>query len=122
MVAICINCICAIHAGGRFFHFGDVWNVFNIKPVQRNGIQNLRIVPYLYFGIGGVMMHPRVEYYGPTDEYDDHVVVHEWAHYFEANFSRSDSIGGDHASDNVLDIRLAFGEGFGNAYSAMASA
>ena len=49
------------------------WNVFNIKPVQRNGIQNLRIVPYLYFGIGGVLMHPRVVYYGPLNDYDAHV-------------------------------------------------
>ena len=28
-----------------------------------------------------------------TDEYDNHVIVHEWAHYFESNLSRSDSLG-----------------------------
>ena len=56
-----------------------------------------------------------------TDEYDGHIVIHEWAHYFEDKFSRSDSIGGSHGVSDVLDIRLAFGEGFGNAYSAMAS-
>ncbi len=55
------------------------------------------------------------------DEYDKHVVIHEWAHYFETNFSRSDSIGGSHSINNILDIRLAFGEGFGNAYSGIAS-
>ena len=26
-----------------------------------------------------------------TEEFDDHVTVHEWGHYFEDNFSRSDS-------------------------------
>lgn len=55
------------------------------------------------------------------DEYDRHVVIHEWAHYFEKNFSRSDSIGGSHSINSTLDIRLAFGEGFGNAYSGIAS-
>lgn len=56
-----------------------------------------------------------------TDEYDGHVIIHEWGHYFEHNFSRSDSIGGSHGTGNILDIRLAFGEGFGNAYSGIAS-
>jgi len=56
-----------------------------------------------------------------TDEYDDHVIIHEWGHYFEHNFSRSDSIGGPHSRGQRLDIRLAFGEGFGNAFSGIAS-
>ncbi|CAN5219784.1 hypothetical protein BH24PSE2_BH24PSE2_21850 [soil metagenome] len=55
-----------------------------------------------------------------TDEYDQHVVAHEWAHYFENEFSRSDSIGGPHSVDDYLDPRVAFGEGFGNAFSGMA--
>lgn len=56
-----------------------------------------------------------------TDEYDRHVIIHEFGHYFEDNFSRSDSIGGSHFTGEQLDMRLAFGEGFGNAFSAMAS-
>ncbi|WP_322044939.1 hypothetical protein [Paraburkholderia sp. J67] len=54
-----------------------------------------------------------------TDEYDSSVIVHEFGHYVEANLSRSDSIGGDHSAANMLDIRVAFGEGFGNAFSSM---
>ncbi len=54
-----------------------------------------------------------------TDEFDDHVVIHEWGHYFEHNFSRSDSIGGPHSSGDRLDPRVAFGEGFGNAWSGI---
>lgn len=54
-----------------------------------------------------------------TDEYDRHVIVHEWGHYFEHSFSRSDSIGGPHALRDQLDMRVAFGEGWGNALSAM---
>lgn len=55
-----------------------------------------------------------------TDEYDDHVVTHEWGHYYEDKFSRSDSIGGQHGQNDTLDIRVALGEGWGNAFSAMA--
>jgi hypothetical protein len=56
-----------------------------------------------------------------TDEYDEHVIIHEWGHYFEEYFSRADSIGGPHSGGDVLDVRVAFGEGFGNAYSAIAT-
>jgi len=54
-----------------------------------------------------------------TDEYDDHVVVHEWGHYFEDQLSRSDSVGGTHTGSDRLDPRVALGEGFGNAISGM---
>ena len=54
-----------------------------------------------------------------TDEYDEHVVIHEWGHYFEDQLSRSDSIGGQHGLADRLDPRVALGEGFGNALSGM---
>jgi len=54
-----------------------------------------------------------------TDEYDPSVIAHEWGHYIEANFSRSDSIGGYHSTGDYLDMRVAFGEGYGNAFSSM---
>jgi len=57
-----------------------------------------------------------------TDEYDKHVIIHEWAHYFEDKLSRTDSIGGAHNINDTLDMRLAFGEGFGNAYAGIVSA
>jgi hypothetical protein len=54
-----------------------------------------------------------------TDEFDSHVIAHEWGHFFEHNMSRSDSTGGSHGGGDRLDPRLAFGEGFGNAISGM---
>jgi hypothetical protein len=54
-----------------------------------------------------------------TDEFDSHVIVHEWAHYLEAQLSRSDSPGGQHGEGDQLDPRLAFSEGYGNAIAAM---
>ena len=55
-----------------------------------------------------------------TEEFDDHVIAHEWGHYFEDVFSRSDSIGGSHAIGESIDARLAFGEGWATALAAMA--
>ena len=54
-----------------------------------------------------------------TEEFDDHVIAHEWGHYFEDNFSRSDSLGGPHSTGDLLDKRLAFGEGFATALSGI---
>jgi hypothetical protein len=55
-----------------------------------------------------------------TDEFDQHVIAHEFGHYIEANYSRADNIGGQHGLGDRLDIRVAFGEGFGYAFGAMA--
>ena len=54
-----------------------------------------------------------------TDEYDPHVLLHEWGHYLENTLSRSDSLGGDHSDSEFLDIRVAMSEGFANAFSGM---
>lgn len=54
-----------------------------------------------------------------TDEYDTHVVMHEFGHYTEAFFSRVDSVGGSHNAAARLDPRVALSEGFGNAFSGI---
>ena len=56
-----------------------------------------------------------------TDEYDQHVVTHEFGHYLQSAFSRNDSVGGTHGGSNDrLDMRVAFSEGWGNAWAAYA--
>ena len=55
-----------------------------------------------------------------TEEFDDHVISHEWGHYFEDVFSRSDSVGGAHGIGDQLDMRVAFGEGWATALAGMA--
>ena len=54
-----------------------------------------------------------------TDEFDQHVIAHEFGHYIEENYSRADSIGGSHSFGEKLDPRVAFGEGFGYAFAAI---
>jgi hypothetical protein len=56
-----------------------------------------------------------------TDEFDASVIAHEWGHYFQASFSRDDSFGGPHAADDLLDLRVAFSEGWGDSFSGMAT-
>jgi hypothetical protein len=54
-----------------------------------------------------------------TDEFDQHVIAHEFGHYIEFNFSRADNIGGSHGLGDKLDVRVAFGEGFGYAFAGI---
>jgi hypothetical protein len=55
-----------------------------------------------------------------ADEYDSAVVAHEWGHYLQTAVSRDDSVGGSHSGNDRLDMRVAFSEGFGNAFAGMA--
>ena len=55
-----------------------------------------------------------------TDEFDQHVVAHEWGHYYQHQLSRDDSIGGAHDTNLRLDYRVAFSEGWGSAFAGMA--
>ena len=54
-----------------------------------------------------------------TDEWDRHIIVHEWTHFFEDKVSRSDSMGGPHGAGDIKDLSLAFGEGFATAISGI---
>ena len=56
-----------------------------------------------------------------TDEYDESVIQHEFAHFFEDSLSRTDSIGGAHSITSRLDPRVAFSEGLANAFAGMLS-
>lgn len=56
-----------------------------------------------------------------ADEYDRAVIQHEFAHFLEHQLGRSENIGGSHNTSSKLDMRVAFSEAWGNAFSAMAS-
>lgn len=94
------------------------WSVNNV-PV--NGDETLGQIGTSYYDSNEKQLYILGAENNDTDEYDNHVIAHEWGHYFEYRFSRSDSIGGDHGTGNKLDPRVAFSEGFGNAFSGMAT-
>jgi hypothetical protein len=54
-----------------------------------------------------------------ADEFDQHTIAHEFGHYLERNFARADNIGGSHGLGDKLDMRVAFGEGFGYAFAGI---
>jgi hypothetical protein len=54
-----------------------------------------------------------------SDEFDPSVIAHEFGHYLQSVFSKMPSIGGEHTFGDKLDMTLAFGEGWGNAYSSI---
>jgi hypothetical protein len=54
-----------------------------------------------------------------SDEFDDAVIVHEYAHMLAAKFSRDDSPGGQHMLGDMLDPRVAWSEGWANFFSSV---
>jgi hypothetical protein len=55
-----------------------------------------------------------------SDEFDDAVIVHEYAHLLASRFSRDDSPGGRHVMGDMLDPRVAWSEGWANFFAAAA--
>ncbi len=65
----------------------------------------------------GVYVYSKVN--ADTDEYDDDVLYHEYAHYFADVLSKDDSTGGCHLlSSKDLDLRLSWSEGWGDFFPA----
>lgn len=52
-----------------------------------------------------------------SDEFDDSVILHEYAHYLAKRFSRDDSPMGPHFLGEKLDPRLAWSEGWANFFA-----
>lgn len=53
-----------------------------------------------------------------TDEYDDDIILHEYAHYFVEYYSRDSSPGGSHRDRQVSPV-LAYGEGIAYFFTLM---
>jgi hypothetical protein len=52
--------------------------------------------------------------YSDTDHFDNSVIIHEYGHFLESKYSKSDSPGGSHNGNMIIDPRLALSEGFAN--------
>lgn len=53
-----------------------------------------------------------------TDHFDTSVILHEYGHALEQHFAVSDSPGGSHLGDQILDPRLAWSEGWADFFQA----
>lgn len=52
------------------------------------------------------------------DHFDDSVIIHEFGHFLEDVYSNSDSRGGSHNGNFIIDPRLAWSEGWANFFQA----
>jgi len=66
---------------------------------------------YILGGIGGDVDNT------DTDHFDDSVIAHEYGHFIEDLYAETDSPGGAHDANSIIDPRLAWGEGWANFFS-----
>jgi len=83
------------------------WSVENKTQLGNRALGQIGTSAYFPEEDGGVI-YLLGEEGRDTDEYDQHVILHEWGHYFEHQLSRSDSIGGLHSLNDRLDARVRY--------------
>lgn len=57
--------------------------------------------------------------YTDTDHFDNSIIAHEYFHFLEDTYSVSDSPGGSHNGNQLLDPRLAWSEGVAQYFQAV---
>jgi len=86
------------------------WSVGNTKAIIGTSHFDSRPNEMSILGEAGV----------DTDEYDWHIMEHEYGHWVQFNLGRSDpGGGGEHGEGKIADPRLSFGEGYGNAFGGL---
>lgn len=78
----------------------------------RNGLSEL----YILGGSNGDVKN------SDTDHFDNSVIIHEYGHFLEDMYGYSESPGGSHDGDFVIDPRLAWSEGWANFIQAAVTA
>lgn len=53
-----------------------------------------------------------------TDHFDNSIILHEYGHFLEDAYNESNSPGGSHNGNSLIDPRLAWSEGWSNFYQA----
>ena len=117
-VDVLVNPLDGLESGGALPALNVRWSVNN-TPVA--GDLALGEVETAFFrrslGVNEIVL--RGDQDVNSDEYDPHVILHEFAHYIFLSFLRSDSLGGRHALSELLDLTTAFEEGWANAFAAI---
>ena len=97
------------------------WSPNNVASFDVNGEPDTatgEIGTSFFSGTSGIFLLGEEDV--DTEEYDQHVILHEFGHYLEFSFARNDSIGGPHSLGDRLDMRVAFSEGWATAFAALA--
>ena len=117
--------IVAVDSSASFKRLSVYWSPNNVATTGQPAVGQIGKSFFQETTSGGVVIARAIYLLGKanndTDEYDQHVVAHEFGHYLQSVFSRDDSIGGSHGGTNDrLDMRVAFSEGWGNGWSGYA--
>jgi len=83
-------------ASANFPPLDAFWSVNNTYATNGVDLTAGQLATSSYY-IGFSMLFILGDDMEDTDEFDDHIVGHEWGHYFEDVFSRTDSAGGSHS-------------------------
>ncbi len=67
---------------------------------------------YILGGVGGNTNS------SDCDHFDNSIILHEYGHFIEDVFADTDSPGGTHTGNAIIDARLAWGEGWANFFQA----
>ncbi len=86
------------------YYSGDPISSFYIKDTGR------------LFILGGVSGDVN---YSDTDHFDNSIIAHEYFHFLEDSFSVTNSPGGSHNGNQLLDPRLAWSEGVAQYFQAV---
>jgi hypothetical protein len=92
------------------------WSIKNTKTGYGNPAQGL--IGTSAFNLANNTAYILGDRNTDSDEYDDAVIAHEYAHMLAAKYSRDDSPGGAHSMGDMLDPRLAWSEGWANFFSS----
>jgi len=93
------------------------WSSRNAKGA---GIINIGqgLIGTTYFNVSTNTAYVLGDRSDDSDEYDDAVIIHEYAHLLASKFSRDDSPGGSHSLGDMLDPRVSWSEGWANFFAS----
>ena len=112
--------VLSVAAGAAFPQLRVFWSVNNLPARGDRTLGQIGTTSFVFSSSGSRAIYVLGKENVDTDEYDASVIAHEWGHYYQSAFSRDDSPGGSHSTSQLVDRRLAFSEGWGNAWSGIA--
>lgn len=88
-------------------YYGNATNAISFYIANDEPTYGLATGMYIMGGVNGSICVD-------TDHFDDSVIIHEYGHFLEKSFAYSDSPGGSHNGNSIIDPRLAWSEGWSN--------
>lgn len=112
-----VDAILGVQPTAQFGAMGFRWSTRNTESAS-GSLANGKIGG-AFFSATASAVYLRGDAATNTDEFDEMVIAHEFGHFATHQFSRADSIGGDHSLLDYLDPRLAFDEGWATAFAGL---